>query len=305
MSTPAISVRDLTKSYDGRAVVDSISFDVEEGSFFALLGPNGAGKSTTISAICSLIDPDSGSVSIFGKDAAERGSLMDIGVVFQASMLDDRLTVRENIEVRGSMYGLSGKDLDEAVDRVLKDVNAESFADLRYKKLSGGQRRRADIARALVHSPRLLILDEPTSGLDPQSRHRIWETVLKLNKEDGLTVLLTTHYMEEAEEADDILIVEGGRIAARGTPVELRESYCRDVLILHPADEGAVIAALDSVGIAYTTDAGIVRVELGSTLDSVDILERLRGTLVSFEVRMGTLDEAFLGIIGRDEERIR
>ena len=211
----AVSVCELRKSYGDFEAVKGISFDVKEGSFFAFLGPNGAGKSTTISIICSLLDHDSGTVEVFGRNPAEART--DIGVVFQDHMLDDRLTVRENVSLRGSMYGLKGQELKDAVDHVLALTDSNEFADRKYGTLSGGQKRRADIARALVHKPKMIVLDEPTAGLDPQSRMMLWKTVFNLNRETGLTVFLTTHYMEEASDADDIVIINHGEIVAQGT----------------------------------------------------------------------------------------
>ena len=186
----AISVSGLRKSYGDFEAVRGISFDVPEGSFFAFLGPNGAGKSTTISVICSLLPPDSGEVTVFGKDVSDPSVKREIGVVFQDPMMDGRLTVRENLSIRGGMYGLSGDALEEAVDRALDISGSDGFPDRRYGTLSGGQRRRADIARALVHGPRLLLLDEPTAGLDPQTRKRIWDMVTDLNdRSDRMTVV--------------------------------------------------------------------------------------------------------------------
>ena len=298
----AISVRDLRKSYGDLEAVKGISFDVPEGSFFAFLGPNGAGKSTTISIICSLLGYDSGSVEVFGKDVTDPSVKGEIGVVFQDPMMDSRLTVRENLTVRGGMYGLSGEVLSASVDRAVEVSDSSEFADRPYGKLSGGQRRRADIARALVHSPRLLLLDEPTSGLDPQTRRYIWDTVNRLNRDSGLTVLLTTHYMEEAAGADDIVIINHGEIAAHGTPAMLRERYCSDRMAVVPKDMEAVRKVLDGAGIGYTVRADTVEVPLASTVDAVPIVAMLDGMLDSLEVRNGTLDDAFIRITGEEME---
>lgn len=298
----AVSVRDLKKSFGDLEAVRGMTFDVPEGSFFAFLGPNGAGKSTTISMICSLMEPDSGSVSVFGRDSGDPDSRREIGVVFQEQMLDPRLTVRENVSIRGSMYGLSGDALSEAVDGALEKADAAVFADRRYGELSGGQRRRADIARALVHSPRMLLLDEPTSGLDPQTRRSIWDTVTALNRDSGMTVFLTTHYMEEAADADDVVIVDHGSIVAHGTPAELRERHCSDMMTVHPADLPRVESALASNGVGYSVRKGIVRIPLGSTLDAVPVIGMLDGLMLSFEVRSGTLDDAFIDITGEAME---
>ena len=267
-----------------------------EGSFFAFLGPNGAGKSTTISIICSLLGKDSGEVTVFGKDTSDPSMRSTIGVVFQDSMLDQRLTVRENVTIRGAMYGLD--DLDRAVEDAISEADATEFADRPYGKLSGGQRRRADIARALVHRPRLLILDEPTAGLDPQTRRNIWETITDLNRRSGLTVFLTTHYMEEAAGADDIVVINKGEIVAHGTPATLRESFCSDSMLVQPKDMDSVRKVLDGSGIGYSVENDTIVIPLASTLDSVPIIASLDGMMLSLEVRTGTLDDAFINITG-------
>lgn len=296
----AISVRDLRKSYGDVEAVKGISFDVPEGSFFAFLGPNGAGKSTTISIICSLLDYDSGEVRVFDTDVSDPSVKREIGVVFQDAMMDGRLTVRENLSVRGGMYGMTGDVLERAVDRAIRVSDSVEFADRQYGKLSGGQRRRADIARALVHGPRLLLLDEPTAGLDPQTRSRIWGTITELNRTEGLTVLLTTHYMEEAAGADDVVIVNHGVVAAHGTPAMLRERYCSDRMSVVPRDMSEVASLLESEGIRYETHADVIEIPLSSTLDAIPIMRRLDGLVESLEVRSGSLDDAFIRITGEE-----
>ena len=298
----AISVRGLRKSYGDREAVKGIDFEVPEGSFFAFLGPNGAGKSTTISIICSLMEQDSGEVLLFGNDSSLPEVRRDIGVVFQDSMMDRMLTVRENVTLRGSMYGLTGDDLKNAVSSAISKADAIEFADQRYGQLSGGQRRRADIARALVHSPRILLLDEPTSGLDPQTRKTIWETITTLNRESGMTIFLTTHYMEEASESDDVVIIDHGTIVAHGTPVQLREKYCSDNMVLVPLDMEKLCSALDSSGTPYTVVKDVVHMDIQNTMDALPIIESVKGLISSFEVRMGTLDDAFINITGGELE---
>ena len=298
----AISVRGLRKSYGDFEAVKGVSFEVPEGSFFAFLGPNGAGKSTTISIVCSLLGYDSGEVEVFGRLVTDPSVKGDIGVVFQDPMMDGRLTVRENLTVRGGMYGLSGDVLKESVDRALEVSDSVEFADRPYGKLSGGQRRRADIARALVHSPRLLLLDEPTSGLDPQTRRRIWDTVNRLNREEGLTILLTTHYMEEAAGADDIVIINHGEIAAHGTPAMLRERYCSDRMTVVPKNMDAVASVLSDAGIGFSVHADTVEIPLASTINAAPVVAMLDGMIDSLEVRNGTLDDAFIRITGEEME---
>ena len=298
----AISVRDLRKSYGDVEAVKGISFDVPEGSFFAFLGPNGAGKSTTISIICSLLDYDSGEVRVFDTDVSDPSVKREIGVVFQDAMMDGRLTVRENLSVRGGMYRMTGDILRDAVDRAILVSDSAEFADRPYGKLSGGQRRRADIARALVHGPRLLLLDEPTAGLDPQTRSRIWGTITELNRTEGLTVLLTTHYMEEAAGADDVVIVNHGVVAAHGTPTMLRDRYCSDRMSVVPRDMDGVASILESEGIRFETHADVIEIPLSSTLDAIPIMRRLDGLVESLEVRSGSLDDAFIRITGEEME---
>ena len=292
----AVSVRDLRKSYDDFEAVKGIGFEVKEGSFFAFLGPNGAGKSTTISILCSLLDYNSGTVEVFGKDPTEART--EIGVVFQDHMLDDKLTVRENVALRGSMYGLKGQALEDAVNKVLALTDSNEFADRRYGQLSGGQKRRADIARALVHDPKMIILDEPTAGLDPQSRTMLWRTVFNLNRETGLTVFLTTHYMEEASDADDIVIIDHGEIVAQGTSDELKERYCTDYIRAIPKDQESFINKLSFENIRFTLDKGVFTIPVKDTIRSIGLLNKFRDDLESFEVRKGTLDEAFIKITG-------
>ncbi len=296
----AVSVQGLRKSYGDFEAVKGISFEVNEGSFFAFLGPNGAGKSTTISILCSLLDHDSGTVEVFGKNPSEART--EIGVVFQDHMLDDKLTVRENVSLRGKMYGLKGQELKDAVDKVLKLTDSEEFADRKYGQLSGGQKRRADIARALVHDPKMIVLDEPTAGLDPQSRKALWRTVTDLNKSTGLTVFLTTHYMEEATDADDIVIIDHGEIVAQGRSEELKEKYCTDYIRAYPKDPAGFSKILEDKGIQFTSDKDVFTIPVDSVKDSLPLLNQLDDQLESFEVKMGTLDEAFIKITRGDDD---
>ena len=231
----AIEVRGLVKSYGQIQAVRGLDFYVERGKLFAFLGPNGAGKSTTVEILSTALKKDQGEVTIGGftlgrEDEQIRAS---IGVVFQDRVLDDRLTVRENLLFRGSFYGLKGAKLRQAVEQAARDAAALDFLDQRYGTLSGGQRRRADLARALVNRPKILFLDEPTTGLDAQTRRDVWEFIRRMQLETGMTVFLTTHYMEEAAQADYVVVINQGRIAARGTPAQLKEAYAADQLRLY------------------------------------------------------------------------
>lgn len=295
-----IEVSNLAKSYKDVKAVRGIDFYVDAGTLFAFLGPNGAGKSTTIDMICTLLFPDTGSVRVDGfllghDDDKIRSS---IGVVFQDSVLDDLLTVRENMETRGSLYGMKGKSLQDSIKKAAKAAEVEEFLDRRYGKLSGGQRRRADIARSLVHTPKILFLDEPTTGLDPQTRKSVWDTIRHLQQKEGVTVFLTTHYMEEAANADYVAVIDGGLITAKGTPAALREEYSSDYLKISPIDMAEVEKLLAQKGIDHIVNGMRVDVKLQKTLDALPVLELCDGLIGSFEVISGSMDDAFIAITG-------
>ena len=279
-----------------------ISFYVERGQLFAFLGPNGAGKSTTIDILCTILQADAGTVNIDGyqlgvDDPAIRQA---IGVVFQDHLLDPLLTVEENMRSRGSFYKKSRPELKQAVGWAARAAGVEDFIKRPYGKLSGGQKRRADIARALINTPKILFLDEPTTGLDPQTRKNVWDSIRSLQQETGMTVFLTTHYMEEAAQADYVMVIDNGRIAAQGTPTALKEAYASDLLKLVPADEAALLAILDQQEIPYTRVAGRVVIKIGATLEALPLLERLKPYISGFEVLNGTMDDAFIGVTGKE-----
>ena len=297
-----IEVRGLVKSYGPVRAVKGIDFYVETGRLFAFLGPNGAGKSTTIDILCTLLRADAGEAVIDGhRLGAEDTAIREaIGVVFQDHLLDPLLTVEENLRVRGGLYPAANGRLKEAIARAARVTDVTDFIRRPYGKLSGGQQRRADIARALVNTPRVLFLDEPTTGLDPQTRKSVWNSVRALQRETGLTVFLTTHYMEEAAEADYVVVIDDGKIAARGTPTALKEEYASDQLRLTASDMPGLLAALDDQQIAYTRAADCVTVKLGATLEALPLLDRFRGLISGFEVLNGTMDDAFIGITGKE-----
>lgn len=292
----------LKKSYGQVRAVKGIDFYVEKGKLFAFLGPNGAGKSTTIDMICTFLRPDEGEIIIDGfKIGKEDDNIRSIiGAVFQDGLLDSLLTVKENLEIRGSFYGLKKDKLQEAVKRVIHTVGLEEFAKRPYGKLSGGQRRRADIARALINTPRILFLDEPTTGLDPQTRKNVWEIILKLQKENNMTVFLTTHYMEEAASADYVMVIDNGLITAKGTPTELREKYSSDILMLSYSDEAKVCHMLKETSIEYEKKGDRIVIKIPSTMDAISILEQCKEYIMGFEVHAGTMDDAFIGITGKE-----
>lgn len=299
-----IEVKQLQKSYGDVHAVQGLDFYVNEGTLFAFLGPNGAGKSTTIDIICTLLAPDHGEVMINGyvlgkEDDQIRSS---IGVVFQDSVLDALLTVRENLYTRGKLYGLAKSELKQAVERAAQYADVMDFIDRPYGKLSGGQRRRADIARALIHTPKILFLDEPTTGLDPQTRKSVWNIIQKLQHEHGMTVFLTTHYMEEAANADYVTIVDHGKIAAKGTPAQLKEQYSSDYLRMNPVagEEQGIMEQLNSMPIDYKYANGTFHVRLNSTLNALPILQACESSITSFEVVCGTMDDVFIEITGKE-----
>ena len=304
MTNRIIEVNDLKKSYGKVQAVKGLSFYVEQGKLFAFLGPNGAGKSTTIDIITTFLQKDSGTVTIngmtLGKD--DDGIRRIIGAVFQDNMLDELLTVRENIMMRGSLYGLKGEKLKSAVEKAIAAAEVDDFRNRKYGKLSGGQRRRADIARALVNTPKILFLDEPTTGLDPQTRKTVWETIRKLQSETGMTVFLTTHYMEEAAEADYVVVIDNGEISARGTPSQLKEKYAGDFLKLVPKKESydKVLSSLKEDNLTLTESAGTIKVSISRTMDALPLIERYKNDIESLEVLNGTMDDAFIAITGKE-----
>ena len=301
-----IEVEGLVKSYGDVQAVRGIDFYVETGKLFAFLGPNGAGKSTTIDILSTSLRADQGEIVIDGHrlGKADNQIRTSIGMVFQEHLLDDFLTVRENLLTRGSFYGLKGKALRDAVGEASKATGVGEFLDRPYGKLSGGQRRRADVARALVNKPKILFLDEPTTGLDAQTRRTLWECVNKLQNDTGMTVFFTTHYMEEAQEADYVIVIDHGLIAAKGTPADLKEKYASDLLKLRidpkePSIE-AVERILEELGLAWSRHAYIITVPIPNTLAALPIIELCQSHLSGFEVLAGTMDDAFIGITGRE-----
>ncbi len=297
-----IEVKGLSKSYGPIQAVKNIDFYVEPGKIFAFLGPNGAGKTTTINIICTLLEKDAGDIRVngfvLGKDNQKIRE--QIGIVFQDSVLDQLLTVKENLYTRGSIYGLDKKDLTESVAIAMKVTNIADLANRRYGSLSGGQRRRADIARALVNHPQILFLDEPTTGLDPQTRKSVWDMIQELRRTRGMTIFLTTHYMEEAEKADFVIVIDNGEIAAKGTPAELKDKYSTDTLQIKPTDFLLAAKRLGEQGITFFESADLLIINLKATLDALPILQLLDGLIAGFQVLNGTMDDAFIGITGKE-----
>jgi len=295
-----INVSGLIKSYGNVKAVRGIDFHVNEGQLFAFLGPNGAGKTTTIDILCTLLKPDSGSVTVNGYKLGSQDEKIrkHIGIVFQDSILDNLLTVKENLYTRGSFYDTQKKELITAVDKAVKTAGVESFLNRPYGKLSGGQRRRADIARALINTPKILFLDEPTTGLDPQTRKSVWDTIRNLQKETGMTVFLTTHYMEEAAGADYVAIIDNGIISASGTPSMLRAKYSMDTLKFISPDIDKLKDFLTEQSVEFSISGGSVIVKIPKTIDAIPLINKAQKLISGFEVLSGSMDDAFVNITG-------
>lgn len=282
-------------------VVNDISFDVREGELLAFLGPNGAGKSTTVDCLSTLTKFDSGEIKLAGFDIKTQAQTIKqkIGIVFQEGFLDKKLTVVDNLTLRAGFYYPNKAEVKEAVDRAVEYTEIKDLLKRQYGKLSGGQRRRADIARALLNTPKILFLDEPTTGLDPQTRQHIWKTIQRLQKKHGMTIFLTTHYMAEAAMADYVIILDHGEIVAKGSPISLKERYSYDRLRLYPKKEQHLDSLLGSFSFTWSKMEDYYEVELTDTLDAIDIVQKARNQLQSFEVLHGTMDGVFLNITGR------
>lgn len=295
---PIITVQNLKKSYGNLLAVNDISFSVKQGKLFSFLGPNGAGKSTTIDILCTLLKPDQGEIRMDGHLLGKEDNAIrrKIGVVFQDSILDPLLTVKENLTIRAKFYQLSGNQAKEAVIQAASVAETNDFLNRPYGTLSGGQRRRADIARALLNTPKILFLDEPTTGLDPKTKESVWNTILSLQKNTGMTVFLTTHYMEEAAMADYIVLMKKGKIAAEGTPYALKETYSKDTLRIKPKQADIVSRILETTGLPFSCKNGLFVADLTNTLQAIPVLELVKEELESFEVIHGSMNDVFLKI---------
>ncbi len=296
----AIEVKDLTKRYKETEAVKGISFSVEEGEMFSFLGENGAGKSTTINMLCTILEKTSGEATICGhrlgkEDDAIRGK---IGIVFQNSVLDDKLTVKENLLTRGSYYGLGRKEIEKRLEPFSKKFEMEDIWNRKYEKLSGGQRRRVDIMRALINEPEVLFMDEPTTGLDPKSRKLLWDYINFLRREHGMTIFLTTHYMEETRDADHVVILDKGKIICNGTPAELKTAYTSSKLIWYTDESEEAKKILSGIGneMFYNGDHYSVKVSGNPS----DFLYHHREMITDFELIKGTMDDVFLNLTGKE-----
>ena len=292
-----IEIDHLHKAYGKVTAVQDLSFRVREGELFAFLGVNGAGKSTTINILCGQLPKDSGRVLICGKkletnlDEIKRS----LGVVFQSSVLDRELSVRDNLKSRAALYGIASKAFEARLEALAQMLEFEELLKRPVGRLSGGQRRRIDIARALLHQPKILILDEPTTGLDPQTRSILWQVVGQLRKQEHLTVFLTTHYMEEAADADDVVILDHGKIAAEGTPLSLKNTYTADYITLYGVQEQQVQA----LGRPYEALRDAYRVTVPNTAAATELIVKHPALFRDFEITKGKMDDVFLAVTGK------
>ncbi len=295
-----ICITHLQKRFGDIHAVNDLSFRVREGELFAFLGVNGAGKSTTINILCGQLPRDGGTVEICGMRPEEHPEAVRrcLGVVFQNSALDRELTVRENLESRAALYGIRGAAFRQRLYELAQQLDFETLLKRPLGKLSGGQRRRIDIARALLHDPRILILDEPTTGLDPQTRTLLWRVIGEMRRQKGLTVFLTTHYMEEAADADNVVILEHGQIVAEGTPLTLKNTYTGDFITLY----GATEAEVKMLQAPYTVLPGAFRVSVPSTQAATDMILRHPEVFRDYEIVKGKMDDVFLAVTGRKLE---
>lgn len=299
-----LEIEHLSKSYGDVRAVNDISFHIDEGEFFSFLGVNGAGKSTTINIITTVLPKDSGKVVVFGADI-DRDPMKvreKIGIVFQNSVLDGRLSVYDNLSSRAALYGFYGEDKKKRIAKIAETLELREFLKRPYSKLSGGQRRRTDIARALINTPELLILDEPTTGLDPQTRKTVWAAVDRIRRETGMSVLLTTHYMEESAAADRIIIIDEGRLVAEGSPVELKDRYSSDTVRLFVPRSDAVDNMLLASGCGYTYDNNFYKISVSGSREALEFLNAHPEFTADFEVVKGDMDDVFLNVTGKKLE---
>ena len=295
-----IEIENLDKSFQDVHAVNDLSLCVKEGELFAFLGVNGAGKSTTISIMCGMLAKDSGKVYIDGKDVDNdmREIAKELGVVFQNTVLDEKLSVKDNLLSRASLYGITGKAAKDRINELAELLDFKDILGRTFGKLSGGQKRRVDVARALLHKPKILILDEPTTGLDPEARKTLWSVVTSLRKNENMTVFLTTHYMEEAADADYVVILDSGKISAKGTPLELKNAYTGDFVTIYNADESAVRA----LGLPCEAIRDAIRVAVKDTAQARDLILNNPQLFLDFEITKGKMDDVFLAVTGKKLE---
>lgn len=296
-----LQIEHLSKSYGDLKAVDDISLKVKKGSLFSFLGMNGAGKSTTINIICSILKKDSGKIYVNGYDLDKDVNKIkeEIGIVFQNSVLDNDLTVYQNLKVRASFYGFSKKEEKEKINNIVNLLQLNEILDKPINKLSGGQKRRVDIARSMIHNPKLLILDEPTTGLDPKTRLMVWNLINEIRNKTGMNVFLTTHYMEEAEESTYIVIMNKGKIISEGTPLELKNKYTSDYIkaYLDKNEQLEELLNKDKIQYTYFEENNFYKIYIKNSELSVGLLNKYKDFIKDFEILKGDMDDVFLNAI--------
>lgn len=294
---PIIQINHLSKSFGNVKAVQDLSFHVKTGELFAFLGINGAGKSTTINIMCGQLSKDSGSVVINAHDLDKDMDFIksELGVVFQSSVLDSALSVYDNLQSRAALYGITGREFKKRIDELAEILDFKDLLKRTVGKLSGGQRRRIDIARALFHKPKILILDEPTTGLDPQTRRILWNVISDFRKNENMTVFLTTHYMEEAAEADYVVIIDDGKISAEGTPLELKNVYTGDYITIYGEQEENI----KKLGIEYEKIQNGYRLFVQNTGVATDLIIQNPQLFHDYEITKGKMDDVFLAVTGK------
>lgn len=293
-----IEISNLNKSFKDVKAVQNLSIKVKKGQLYAFLGLNGAGKSTTISIMCGHLQKDSGSVFINGISLDDNIDKIkrELGVVFQFSCLDKVLTVLENLKIRASLYGITKNDFETRLKEINNLINIKPLYNKVFDKLSGGEKRKVDIARALIHNPSILILDEPTTGLDPQTRKAVWNAINTLRKNSNLTVFLTTHYMEETTDADYVVILDGGKVVGEGTPIELKNKYTGDYIMLYNVQEEKI----KTFNLPYTKISGGFKISVLNTKTATDLIKKYPQIFVDYEIIKGNMDDVFLNVTGKN-----
>lgn len=297
-----LKITNVSKSFGKIKAVNNISFKVKKGEMFAYLGVNGAGKSTTISMICGTLKKDSGSIFVCGEDINKNSNYIKnkVGVVFQNSVLDQTLSVYDNLKYRASLYDITGNEFKKRFEELSKMFELNEIRNQKVKTLSGGQRRRVDIARAIIHKPEFLILDEPTTGLDPNTRKKLWNIISNLREKNGMTVFLTTHYMEEAADADYIIIIEKGKIITEGTPLDLKNKYAKDIISIYHVEENDV----KKFKLPYTKIRDGFKLEIENTSLATDLIIKNKEVFKDYEIIKGKMDDVFLNATGNELEAL-
>lgn len=303
MEDTIIKVKNLKKYFGDVKAVDDISFQVGRGELFGFLGINGAGKSTTINMLCTVFGPTAGEIEVCGFKAGREDEQIrkKIGVVYQNNCLDDRLTVKENLFIRGALYEKNSRKLSQNISRLCEILELEDVYGRRFSRLSGGQKRRCEIARALINTPEIMFLDEPTTGLDPATRKKVWQCLDRLRREENMTVFLTTHYMEEAAKASHIAVIDGGVLKEYGTPFSLKETYAKDRLRLIPKQEKVeeLIKCLAEKEITFRQKEESLVIDLSDSMAALPILSAVEEMIAGFEVVQGSMDDVFLNVTGK------